>query len=87
MNGMAECPWKTGSERKRFYRPDWSGSPDCGGCQAGCGEGRTDAEARDHQCHLYGVKGMCLWPRSIIMDGQTAYWYPEKDAGLAESWL
>jgi len=85
---MSECPWKTGSERKRFYRPDWSGSPDCGGCEPGCGEGKSEGEARAHQCHVFGVVGMCLWPGPITMaNHQAAYWHPARDAGLAESWL
>ena len=81
-----ECPWKTGSKRKRFYRPDWAGSPDCPGCADGCGGSLGDCQA--HQCHVHGMIGACLWPKAILMDNHhTAYWFPSREAGLAERWL
>lgn len=76
------CPWRRGSKRQRFYRPDWGRSPDCQGCLSEC-------DGRDHRCHLFGIPGFCEWPPGgITMSNWTdPWWYPGREPGLAESWL
>lgn len=75
------CPWTTGSQRKRFYRVDWYRSPDCRGCDA-CLTGNA------HQCHVHGLIMACTWPNAVTMSNYTEpYWWPHREAGLAEGWI
>ena len=75
------CPWSKGSQRRRFYRPDWYAAPDCVGCLEEC-------EGRKHRCHVFGLPGFCQWPNGIMMSNHSMpWWYPDEEPSLAESWL
>ena len=76
------CPWTRGSQRKRFYRPDWGRSPDCEGCPAQCEDGNR------HRCHVFGIPNFCEWPGGLRLDQwQEPWWYPDREPSLAEKWL
>jgi len=65
--------------KERYFRPDYAGAPDC--------PGDAECDGRD-LCPVFGLPAMCMWPCPITCDNTTErYWYPARDASLAERWL
>ena len=63
-----------------YWRPDYIDSPAC--------HGFVNCDGCKHVCPMFGLPGLCEWPKEIIMDNTTEpYWEPDKTPSLAEKWL
>ena len=68
-----------GTKRIRYYRPDYWNAPDC--------PGYAECDGLTHTCSVFGLVGFCMWPNPVTCDSRHAYWYPNREASLAEKWL